>query len=188
MNLITQARTRKIVDAICLIIIGLLMCVFTQASAEVFVMVSGIFCLVFGVLFIAAYFGTFLVHDAYLLLAGLFWILIGSLILGDPGTYLYVMVFAVSFYLLYEGVEEIAYSIDLEKLHVKNWWLDLIDGIISLGFGVAILCVTFTGGNSIALISILCGASLMYEGIMELLLIFLLHRDFKKNDKVVSIQ
>jgi uncharacterized membrane protein HdeD (DUF308 family) len=97
-------------------------------------------------------------------------------------------VFAVSFYLLYEGVEEIAYSIDLEKLHVKNWWLDLIDGIISLGFGVAILCVTFTGGNSIALISILCGASLMYEGIMELLLIFLLHRDFKKNDKVVSIQ
>jgi uncharacterized membrane protein HdeD (DUF308 family) len=189
MNFIVKERSERIIDAIMLIIIGTLMCIFTGAAVDVFVMVSGIACLVFGVLFIVAYFGTFLIHDPSLLLRGLFWILIGSVILSNPGIYIYIVVFAVSFFLIYDGISEIAYATDLAGLKIKNWWVDLIMGILALGFGIAILAVEFAGGNSVQLVVILSGASLILTGILELVLIFALHRDFKKkNDKVVSIQ
>ena len=83
-----------------------------------------------------------------------------------PQDFLYTMVFVVSFYLFYFGIQEIAYACDLSRLNVKNWWIDLVNGILMIGFGVAILCVEFTGGNSIQAVSILAGASLALEGIM----------------------
>jgi uncharacterized membrane protein HdeD (DUF308 family) len=189
MNFVVKERSERIIDAIMLIIIGTLMCIFTGAAVDVFIIVSGVACLVFGVLYIVAYFGTFLIHDPALLLRGLFWILIGSVIMSDPAIYIYIVVFAVSFFLIYDGISEIAYAVDLAALKVRNWWVDLLMAILALGFGIAILVVEFIGGNSVQLVVILSGASLILTGVLELVLIFALHRDFKKkNDKVVSVQ
>jgi uncharacterized membrane protein HdeD (DUF308 family) len=188
MNLIRSEKTERIIDACFLIIIGVFIAIFTQFSASVFALVSGILCIVFGACYLAGYFMTFIVHDPWLLLRGIFLIIMGTWILTYPVDYLYTMVFVVCFYLFYFGIREIAYSIDLERLNVKNWWIDLVNGILMIGCGAAILAVDLAGGNSVQAISILCGASLALEGVMELILIFALHRDFKKLNKVVSNQ
>jgi|SRR5574344_649447 len=187
MAFLKEEKTERILDAIFLIIIGILIAVFTNIAASVFALVSGILCLVFGAFYLFAYFWSFLVHDPWLLLRGIFLVILGSWILAYPGDFLYTMVFVVSFYLFYFGIQEIAYACDLGRLNVKNWWVDLVNGILMLGFGVAILCVEFTGGNSIQAVSILAGSSLALEGVMELLLIFVLHRDFKKFHKGVVV-
>lgn len=189
MQFIKEERNRRIADAICLIVLGVLICAFYSAAVEVFCLVSGIVALVFGCLYVAAYFGTFLIHDAELLLRGLFFILIGVSILSDPGLYLYIMVFGITFFLLYVGIEEIAYAVNLKRLGVKNWWADLIAAIVYLACGIAILVVEFTGGNSLRAVTMLCGGSLILEGVFELILIYALHRDYKKaNKNVVSEQ
>ncbi len=188
MNLVRSEKTERIIDACFLIIIGVFIAIFTQFAAATFALVSGILCLVFGACYLAGYFVTFIVHDPWLLLRGVFLLIMGSWILAYPGDYLYTMVFVVCFYLFYFGIREIAYSTDLERLGVKNWWIDLINGILMIGCGAAILAVEFAGGNSVQAVSILCGASLALEGVMELILIFALHRDFKKFNKVVSNQ
>jgi|GEM_PF-2829175 len=180
MNFIKEEKNRRIIDAAMLIVLGILICCFYNAAASVFVVVSGVVAIVFGCLYIAAYFSTFLVHDAMLLIRGLFLILIGSSIMSDPGVYLYVMVFAVSFFLIYVGVEELAYSLDLHTLGIKNWWVDLVASIIYLCLGTAILIVEFTGGNSVQAVMWISGGSLIFEGAMELVLILALHRDYKK--------
>jgi len=189
MNFFKNEKTERIIDAVFLIIIGILIAVFTNIAADVFALVSAILCFVFGAFYLVAYFASFLLHDPWLLLRGIFLIILGSWIMVYPQDFLYTMVFVVSFYLFYFGIQEIAYACDLSRLNVKNWWIDLVNGILMIGFGVAILCVEFTGGNSIQAVSILAGASLALEGIMELLLIFALHRDFKKfHKRVVSEQ
>lgn len=188
MNFIVQSRNQHIVDAIVLIILGALMCIFTQATTQVFVLVSGIAALVFGTLFLIAYFATFLFHDVSLLLRGLFLLFVGAWILSYPGSYLVLLIFAISLFLLYSGIEEMAYAVNFASLHVKNWWVDLLASLIDLGCGIALLVVQLCGGNSPALVSIFAGASLILEGIMELILVFALHRDFKKISKVVSVQ
>lgn len=188
MNFITKERNERIVDAIALIVLGALMVIFNQATLSVFTLVSGISCLVFGTLFLIAYFSTFLIHDASLLLRGALYLLLGSLILSFPDSYIYFMVFAISIYLIYAGIEEIAYSIDLAKLKVRNWWIDLLDAVLDFAFGVTILVLQFANGSGSAIVCIVSGASLIVYGALELVLIFSLHRDFKKASKVVSEQ
>jgi uncharacterized membrane protein HdeD (DUF308 family) len=90
-------------------------------------------------------------------------------------------------FLMYMGIEEMAYAIDLARLHVKNWWIDLIYSIISLGLGIAILIVEYSGGNSIAMVVTMAGICLIVEGAFELILIFALHRDFKRASKFIDI-
>lgn len=188
MNRIIQERNQRIGEAVFLILIGIMMCVFTSFTETVFVMVSGILCLVFGCLYLAAYFASILFHDPYLLMRGLFLILAGTLVLSYPAAFIYVVVFASSIYLIYNGIQEMSYAIDLATLKVKNWWVDLIDSIISLGCGIAVLVVQFTNGGGMAVVIEIAGASLIVMGILELILIFALHRDFKKANKVVSNQ
>lgn len=188
MDFLKQEKTERIIDACFLIVIGVLIAVFTEPAAAVFALTSGIISIVVGAFFLFSYFATFLIHDPWLLLRGLFLVILGSWIIAYPVDYLYTMVFVVSFYLFYFGIQEIAYSVDLSKLSVKNWWVDLVNGILEILCATAILIVAFTGGNSVQAVTILCGASLALEGVMELLLIFVLHRDFKKFHKVVSVQ
>ena len=189
MNPFIQERNRRITDAIVLIVIGLLMCFFSTISIEVFTMVCGILCLVFGSFYLFVYFWSFLVHDADLLLRGIFLILCGTLILSYPGAFVYFMVYATSFFLMFTGIEEFAYSLDLASLHTKYWAVDLIDSIVLFGLGLALILVDVFNGNSPELLSIFAGVSLAIEGVMELIMIFALHRDFKKIHKnVVSNQ
>jgi uncharacterized membrane protein HdeD (DUF308 family) len=187
MDFINQEKTQRIFSACFLIVIGIIMCFFTNFTAAVFVTVSGVLCIVFGCLYIAAFFATLLAHDPYLLIRGFLLLALGSCIMADPGTYLYVVVFATSLFLMYMGIEEMAYAIDLARLHVKNWWIDLIYSIISLGLGIAILIVEYSGGNSIAMVVTMAGICLIVEGAFELILIFALHRDFKRASKFIDI-
>lgn len=188
MNFIVKQRNERIADAIFLIILGILMCIFQRATIEVFVLVSGISCIVFGCFFLLAYFWSFFVHSPSLLIRGVILLLVGSLILSFSNAYIYFLVFSVSIYLIYAGIKEMAYAINLSRAGVKNWWADLLNSIIDLGCGLAILIIQFTQKDASGLVCVLCGASLILYGVLELILIFLLHRDFKKKNKVVSEQ
>jgi uncharacterized membrane protein HdeD (DUF308 family) len=162
------------------------MCLFTNFATDVFVTVSAVMCIVFGSIYIFAYFATLFIHDPNLLIRGFFLLLLGSCIMADPGIFLYVVVFAASFFMIFMGIEEMTMAMDLEQRNVKNWWIDLIYAILSLGCGIAILVVEFTGGNSLALVVIMAGAFLIVEGIFELVMIFALHRDFKRFTRVID--
>jgi uncharacterized membrane protein HdeD (DUF308 family) len=188
MNLLAKERNERLLDAITLIVLGLIMVLFPNFTTQVFVIVTGVLALVFACLFLFAYFATFLIHDPYLLLRGLLLLIVGTWILSDPGSYLLVMVFCISIYLIYMGIQEIAYAVDLHKMKVKGWWIDLIFGILSLGMGVSTLVIEFMGGRGDALVAIFAGSSLILEGVMELVLVYALHRDFKRASKIVSEQ
>jgi len=188
MNWVRKEKTERIINACFLIVIGVVIAIFTRFAATTFALVSGILSLLFGAAYLVGYFASFIIHDPWLLLRGVFFLIMGSWILANPGDYLYTMVFVVCFFLFYFGIREIAYSTDLERLNIKNWWIDLINGIAMIGCGAAILVVEFAGGNSVHAVSVLCGAALALEGVMELILILALHRDFRKLNKVVSNQ
>jgi uncharacterized membrane protein HdeD (DUF308 family) len=190
MNLLKEERNERIADAVILIVIGVLTCCFSNLAADAFALVSGILCLIFASLYLFFYFASFIIHDPYLLLRGILLLFFGIWILSDPGAYLLLMVFFVSIYLMICGIEEIAYGADLARLSVKNWWADLLDGLICLALGISILVVEFGYANGVQMVTLLCGASLVYEGVMELVLVYALHRTYKRgfHKNVVSNQ
>lgn len=189
MNFIKEEKNKRITDAICLIVLGILIVAFYGLAVDVFCLVSGIAAIVIGAFYLIAYFATFIIHDPMLLIEGLVLLLCGSWILADPTVYIYLMVFAISIFLIYFGITEITYSVDLKKMGIKNWWADLVVGILFLLCGIAIVTAWFIGRDSVRLVTYLCGASLIIEGILELVLVIGLHRDYKKIKKnVVSEQ
>lgn len=188
MNPFVQEKNRRIVDAAILIVIGVFMCFFPRFTGDVFALVIGIMCVVFGAFYLFAYFWSFLIHDPWLLLAGIVLMILGICILNNPNTFLYISVYAASLYMMFTGISELAYSIDLAQLHIKNWWVDLVAAIIIFGLGLSLIIVDASNGNSVNLLMIFGGASLILEGLLEFLLIFVLHRDFKRVHKVVSEQ
>jgi uncharacterized membrane protein HdeD (DUF308 family) len=186
MQYLKNIRTQKIIDAICMILLGILFVVVPEMGQEIFCIVAAVILYVVGIYCLVAYFYTFLLHDPALLIRALLLFLVASLILSFPGTFLYLSVILASIYLIVEGVVHLNYTFDLKKLNDKNWWIDLVYSIVMLGCGVALITVlgiNQNAANAVNLMMILTGSFAIFDGLFELLIILFLHRDFKQAKK-----
>ena len=71
----------------------------------------------------------------YLTLAGLDFVL-AILLLTTSDIKITTISMILSFWILFHGLGKIIYSIDVQKLGIKNWDVDLITGILFVGYGV----------------------------------------------------
>ncbi|HTQ09174.1 MAG TPA: DUF308 domain-containing protein [Fimbriimonadaceae bacterium] len=73
-----------------------------------------------------------------LVIRGLLAIALGILILARPLDSVAAFALVIAIWAIFRGITEIVYSIDLR--HVFNsWWVILLGGLVSVGFGVAAL-------------------------------------------------
>ena len=134
--------------------------------------------------------GVFLIVDTLFghrpgvsLLLGLMMILLGATIGEIPGLYSAFAPAMWSFILMFGGFSKLAGSIDLKRLGVRNWWLVLILGILSVILGI----ISLLDPISVAVVSTqFIGASLIAEAVFNVVtaisvLIFL------KNDPFVQM-
>ncbi|MCI2111694.1 MAG: DUF308 domain-containing protein [Bacilli bacterium] len=175
-KIIKNDRARGIANAVVLIVVGILAICFYRLAANVFAIASGSVLIAIGCLYGLAAFFSFGLFDPFLIVPAIVLAALGAWIVADPGIYLYLIAIAAAIYLIYSGIREINYSIALKDLKSKDWWIDLVAGILFLIGGVAVFAVDVIGGDSFRLVTTFVGASLLLEGLIELILILAFHR------------
>ncbi len=107
-----------------------------------------------------------------LLIRGLIAITLGVLIIVKPLDSIGAFAFLIAFWAVFTGITEIVQAVELRR-HFHAWWLHLLGGLVSMGFGVAALY--FYPGLSITYAVILVSYWLLLSGVVQLSVAFM-HR------------
>jgi len=98
---------------------------------------------------------------------GIFDLLIGIILISEPGLTVLLIAFILGFWILFAGVLQIAGSFSARKDGVSNWWWWLLSGIVCIGLGFWIIRNPVSVGLSL---TVLIGIALLIIGLFVLLL------------------
>ena len=112
---------------------------------------------------------------------GLLSIIFGIVIFAWPGLTLAIFIYAYAFYLLINGLVGFFHSFSSRKTN-SAWWVYLLDAILSIIIGLAIL---FWPGITALVVVYIVAAWAMIAGILKVLLMFASGQDFA--DRLFSL-
>lgn len=95
--------------------------------------------IVLGVIRIIRYFSWTVFSTGSFLIGGILDVLLGVLMLKNKLASVQVLLILVGFWVLTNAIYQIAISIDFKKVGIKNWWIDLLTGIIGVIMGIMLL-------------------------------------------------
>lgn len=197
MKLFAKERNRRLANAILLVLFGILMSVFSAFAAELFAYTVGTIFIIIGIFYLTCFFLGFSFFNPFILLQGLLNLLVGSIAISSPDTFNSWVFYLVAFFIIYQGILEVSYSFDLKIFKVKNWWLDLLYGIVMIALSITLIVLEVINVIQPSILMIFGGACMIVSGGFELILILALHRTFRRrfekddndhDDKVVSEQ
>lgn len=183
MKVFGKERNKRLLNACLLMVIGLLMAIFSSFAASLFAYTAGTFFLVVGVLFVVLFFIGFALIDPFLLLQGILNLVIGSVAIANPDSFMTWVFYVAAFFLIYQGALEIAYCVDLKLTKTKNWWLDLVYGVAMIALAIALISLEISQGVGSNILMIVGGCALFLSGLIEAIFILFLHRTFKRFKK-----
>ena len=161
------AKTGYIVMSVLLCVFGLILIFLPGLSANVLGVICGILIIAFGIFKLVGYFSRDLYRLAfqYDLAFGVLLILLGGVLLFRPAAIISFFCVAIGVAVLADGLLKIQMAIDAKRFGLRRWWLILIEAIITAVFGVLLV---FRPSESISIITILLGLSLLAEGLLNL--------------------
>lgn len=156
------------------IIFGII-AIFSPATAFLsLVLVFGIFALVDGIFSIVAVFVSRAHSESWwwLVIEGVFGILIGIFTLIQPAAMAFAWVFVIAAWAVVTGILEIITAISLRKMITNEGWM-IVGGVLSILFGIL---VAFSPGSGIFAVGLIIGIYALMFGITMLMLAFRLRK------------
>ena len=185
MKLSKQAtRSFLLLSAVC-ILLGLCFVLFPSASAQTLGMLFGAMLVILGTLkivffFRGEYFGFPLPGE---LTFGVLDVILGGILLSRPSVAASILPFIMGFVLVADSVVKLQMSLDAKRSGVGAWWAVFAMAIIGAIFGVLLVLNPFEGAG---VLMILYGASLIVDGIENLIAYFCVKKYIKENCPIES--
>lgn len=96
---------------------------------------------------------------------GLLLIALGALVLARPAQVLDFLFTALGVAVLTDGLYKVQIAVDARRFGISTWWLTLI---LAVAAGAVGLALVFRPWDSVRLLTILLGAALLAEGVLNL--------------------
>lgn len=161
------AKIGYIVVSSLLCVLGILLMIFPELSAEAIGVISGIMLLVFGAVKLVGYFSKDLYRLAfqYDLAFGILLIALGVMILIRPESLMAFICITLGLYILADGLFKIQIAAQAKRFGIRVWWLILIFAVAAAICGLVLMLRPGAGSR---LLMVLLGLSLLSEGILNL--------------------
>ena len=167
MNFVNKVKLDYIVQALTMIVIGIVLIIWTQVSLDMMARVLALLLFIIGIIFILSYIlkseRGFI--DSGQLLSGILISAIGVWIFLNPGTFTDFIPKLFGLFILLSGIMNLSQTLSLIKYHYSLWWLSLIFAVITVALG-AYLLFNPTDAKEIAVRVI--GIFLVYDGVSNL--------------------
>ncbi len=182
MNFIKKEKTKTIIVSALLILFGILFCLLPQKFVNAIETALSVFLIIYGLFLIISYCVQPLIYrNSTTIVEGIAIICIGVLLALIPSLF----VLGIGIAILISGLKTFGYAFDVKEIGDKHWWVDLVSGafVFALGITIVVLCNTKTATN---ILMIMLGLSLAVKVVINLILVFALHREFKKVKKFIK--
>lgn len=161
------AKTGYIVMSVVFCVVGVLFIALPARSAVVIGRVLGAAMAVFGVVKLVGYFSRDLYRLAfqYDLEFGILLIALGVIVLLRTNGVMDFICIAAGVAILADGLFKIQIAIDSRRFGIRDWWLILALAVVTGGVGLMLI---FRPWESVQVLTVLLGAALLAEGVLNL--------------------
>lgn len=166
------AKIGYIVLSALICVLGVLMMVMPEQSLSSLVKIFGISMMAFGVIKLVGYFSKDLYRLAfqYDLQFGILVLVLGLIVTVKPNNALNFLCIALGISILADGLFKMQIALDSKKFGISTWWLIML---LAVGAGMVGLIMVFRPTESLRVMTILLGLSLLTEGLLNLIVALL---------------
>lgn len=161
------AKTGYIVMSVVFCVVGVLFIALPAQSAVMIGRVLGAAMAVFGVVKLVGYFSRDLYRLAfqYDLEFGILLIALGVIVLLRTNGVMDFICIAAGVAILADGLFKIQIAIDSRRFGIRDWWLIMVLAVVTGGVGLLLI---FRPWESVQVLTVLLGAALLAEGVLNL--------------------
>ena len=161
------AKTGYVVMSVVFCVVGVLFITLPARSAVMIGRVLGAAMVVFGAVKLVGYFSRDLYRLAfqYDLEFGILLIALGVIVLLRTDGVMDFICIAAGVAILADGLFKIQIAIDSRRFGIRDWWLILALAVVAGGVGLMLI---FRPWESVQVLTVLLGAALLAEGVLNL--------------------
>lgn len=175
MKLLKKLKTNIVISAILCILLGIVLVAWPDLSMQIVCTAIGAVLLIGGGVRLAVYFtakdGS--VYAQMNLITGIILAVVGVWILLQPDKVLAIIPIIVGIVIALHGINNLQQAITLCKEKYDKWWIALILGLLTVGFGVLLVCRPFEALNTAVM---MIGIFLIYDGISDIWIVSRIYR------------
>lgn len=185
MNLLKKLKTNIVISAMLCIVLGIVLVAWPELSMRIVCTAIGAVLLIGGGVRLAVYFAARdgSVYSQMNLIMGIILAVVGIWILLQPDKVLAIIPIIVGIVIALHGINNLQQAITLCKDKYDKWWVALILGLLTIGFGVLLICKPFEAlDTAVKLIGII----LIYDGISDIWIVSRIYQTAKMIKQVAE--
>lgn len=175
MQLLKKLKTNVVISAALCILLGIVLVVWPALSMQIVCTAIGAVLLIGGGVRLAAYFtakdGS--VYAQMNLITGIILAVVGVWILLQPDKVLVIIPIIVGIVIALHGVNNLQQTVTLCREKYDRWWVALILGLLTVGFGILLVCKPFQALDTAVK---LIGIFLIYDGVSDIWIVSRVYR------------
>ncbi|MBD5476505.1 MAG: hypothetical protein HDR17_11095 [Lachnospiraceae bacterium] len=177
-NLLKRLKTNIVISAILCVVLGIVLVVWPDLSMQIVCIAIGAVLLIGGGVRLAVYFtnkdGS--MYAQMSLITGIVLAVVGIWILIKPDKVLAIIPIIVGIVIVLHGINDLQQAVSLYKDKYDKWWVALILGVLTIGFGVLLICRPFEALDTVVM---LIGLFLIYDGLSDIWIVSRIYRTAK---------
>lgn len=177
-GLLKKIKTNVVVSSALCVILGLVLVFRPGLSMRIVCTAVGVVLIVSGVMRMIAYFTA---RDGSLysqanLIFGIVLAVVGVWIVMKPDKVMAIIPIIVGIVIAIHGLHNLQQAAELWRDKYERWWIALILGVLTVGFGVLLVCRPFA---AIATVVMLIGFFLIYDGLSNVWIVSRVYKNAK---------
>jgi len=177
-KLLKKLKTNIVISAVLCILLGIVLVVWPDMSMQVACATIGIVLLIGGIIRLAEY---FMIRDGSMyaqmnLIMGIIIAVVGVWIMLKPDKVLAIIPIIIGIVIVLHGLNNLRQAVSLCRDQYDKWWVALALGILTVGFGLLLICRPFAALDTVVM---LIGIFLIYDGISDIWIVSRLYRTAK---------
>lgn len=166
-KILKKLKTNVVISSLLCVILGLVLLLWPGLSIQIVCTAVGAVLIISGAIRIVGYFTA---KDGSLysqanLIFGIVFAVVGVWIVMKPDKVLAIIPIIVGIVISLHGLHNLQQALDLYRDKYDKWWIALILGILTLGFGVLLICRPFAAIDTVVM---LIGIFLIYDGLSNI--------------------
>lgn len=177
-QLLKRVKTNVVISSILCVILGLVLVFWPGLSIRIVCTAVGVVLIVTGITRMIDYFA---VRDGSMysqinLIFGIVLAVVGVWISVKPDKVLAIIPIIVGIVIVIHGLQNIKQAMELWRDKYTKWWVACILGVLTVGFGVLLICRPFTAIDTVVM---LIGFFLIYDGISNIWIVSRIYKNAK---------
>lgn len=176
-------ETGSVMGYILCIVFGIVICLWPGTILLAVCRIAGLLILLLGIFrLLGCIRSPYAAHRGYPVAMGVILCVVGVWILCAPGTFLKLIPMVIGVVLIFHGVKNICFSVNIRRGSDSWWGVSLVLGILAVIFGIVLIRCAFL---ALEIGMIILGIALIYTGVSGLVMDH--HAGGGKKGKIIDV-